>query len=234
MSPRAPFPEVAGRPSRSVDHASDWDGMYAGGEHRWDIGGPSPPLVAALARGEVVPPGRALVPGCGFGHDVRLLAARGFDAVGVDFSRRAVDEARRLAAATGVSGARFERRDALRLPAAHDGAFDLVFEQTFFCAVHPSRREDYVASLSRCLRPGGLLLGLFFTFPAEEGPPFGTTPEEILHRFVGTGLFDLERARAPVESVHARQGREWLAFLRRRDGAASPAPSRRRAAEARP
>jgi SAM-dependent methyltransferase len=188
--------------------------MYAAGEDRWDLGGPSPPLVAVLGRGEIAPPGRALVPGCGAGHDALLLAARGFDAVGVDFAPRAIREARRLAAATGVEGVRFERRDLFRLPRAFDGAFDLAFEQTCFCAVHPGRRDEYVRALHRALRPGGLLVGLFFVIRPEEGPPFGTTPEEVRHRFASSGLFRLEGSRVPAESVTPRQGREWLAFLR--------------------
>ena len=213
---RPPFPDVAGRPSRSVDRPADWEAMYAGGEDRWDLGGPAPPLVAAVGRGEVLPPGRALVPGCGRGHDARVLAARGFETVGVDFAPRAVAAARRLAAAAGLAGVRFERRDLFRLPPSFDGSFDLVFEHTCFCAIHPGRRDDYVRAVHRVLRPGGLLLGLFYAIRGEEGPPFGTTPEEIRHRFVVPGKFALESARVPAESVPARQGREWLARLRRR------------------
>jgi SAM-dependent methyltransferase len=212
---RLPFEDVAGRVSRPVDRSSDWDAMYAAGEDRWDLGGPSPPLVAAIGRGEIEPPGRALVPGCGAGHDARLLAARGFETTGVDFAPRAIREARRLAAAAGVDGVRFERRDLFRLPRAFDAAFDLAFEQTCFCAIRPDRRDDYVRALHRSLRPGGLLLGLFFVIRPEEGPPFGTTPEEVRHRFVSRGSFLLEGARVPAESAAPRQGREWLAFLRK-------------------
>jgi SAM-dependent methyltransferase len=145
---------------------------------------------------------------------VRLLAERGFDAVGVDFAAGPIREARALAAAVGSKGARFERRDLFALPRSWDGTFDLVFEQTCFCAVNPARRDDYVRAVHRALRPGGLLLGLFFHFRGEEGPPFGTTPAEIRHRFVASGLFTLEGARVAAESVAPRQGREWLAFLR--------------------
>jgi len=218
VSRRRPFPDVAGRVSRSVDRPGDWESMYRGGEDRWDLGGASPPLVAVLGRGEVSPPGRALVPGCGRGHDVRLLAERGFDAVGVDFAPKAVAEGRRLIRAVGSKGARIERRDLFRLPASWRGSFDLVFEQTSFCAIHPDRREDWIRSVHGALRPGGLLLGLFMTFRYEEGPPFGTTREEIRHRFVKSGLFRLEGARVPLESTVARQGKEWLAFLRRLPG----------------
>jgi len=219
MKRARPYADVAGRLARPVDRPADWEGMYAAGEDRWDLGGPSPPLVAALGRGEAGPPGRALVPGCGRGHDVRLLAVHGFDALGVDFAAAPIREARALAAAVGSRGARFERRDLFALPRSFDGTFDLVFEQTCFCAVNPARRDDYVRAVHRVLKPGGLLLGLFFHIRSEEGPPFGTTPREIRHRFAGPGLFTLEGSRVAAESVQPRQGREWLAFLRSR-----PAP----------
>jgi len=218
MKRSRPFLDAAGRVSRPVDRPADWEGMYEAGEDRWDIGGASPPLVAVLGRGEVEPPGRALVPGCGRGHDARLLAERGFEAVGVDFAAAPIREARALAAAVGMKGVRFERRDLFALPREWDGTFDLVFEQTCFCAVNPARRDDYARAVHRVLRPGGLLLGLFFNIDSEEGPPFGTTPKEIRHRFVASGLFALEGARVPAESTQARQGREWLAFLRRNPG----------------
>ncbi len=203
---------------KPVDRPGYWEALYGAGEDRWDLGAASPPLVAVLGRGEVRPPGRALVPGCGRGHDARLLAGRGFEAVGVDFAAAPIREARALAAATGVKGVRFERRDLFALPRAWAGTFDLVFEQTCFCAIDPSRREEYVRAVHAVLRPGGLLLGLFYDIRADEGPPFGTTPAEIRRRFVDSGLFRLEASRVAAESTPARQGREWLAFLRRRPG----------------
>ena len=215
MKRRAPFEDIAGRPTRDVNRASEWEAMYGNGEARWDVGSASPPLVAALARGEVLPPGRALVPGCGYGHEVRALSAAGFDAVGIDFAPAAVAGARRRARETGMEGVRFERRDLFRLPRSWNGSFDLVYEQTCFCAIHPDRRDEYVAAMFRLLRPGGLLLGLFMDIRVDEGPPFGATPAEVRHRFVRNGPFRLEKSRRPHETVPPRWGTEWLAFLRR-------------------
>lgn len=212
---RKPYRDVAGTVGRSVGRSADWESMYDSGEGRWDLGAASPPLVAALARDEAGPPGHALVPGCGYGHDVRLLATRGWSATGIDFARPAVREARRQAEATGTRGARFERRDLFRLPGSWDGTFDLVFEQTLFCAIDPARRDDYVEAVGRVLKPGGLLFGLFYNIRPEEGPPFGTTPDEVIHRFAGAGPFRLEHSRIPAESVTPRQGKEWLALLRK-------------------
>src|SRR5690606_797211 len=52
--------------------------------------------------------------------------------------------------------------------------FDLILEQTFFCAIAPGLRQEYVLKMKQLLKPGGKLVGLLFDFPlTETGPPFG-------------------------------------------------------------
>lgn len=63
---------------------------------------------------------------CHFGLDTLSLARRGAIATGVDFSERAVHEARALAARTGLS-ARFVCADVLALDGVLDERFDVVF-----------------------------------------------------------------------------------------------------------
>jgi SAM-dependent methyltransferase len=58
------------------------------------------------------------------------------------------------------------------------GQYDLIVEQTFFCALDPSRRSDYVQQTARLLRPGGKLVGLLFDRDFGGGPPFGGHAEE--------------------------------------------------------
>jgi SAM-dependent methyltransferase len=153
------------------------------------------------------------VPGCGRGHDVRLLARRGYDAVGFDFAPVAVAEARALAARE-CSAAVFEQRDVLALDRALDHAFDGVWEYTCFCAIDPARRGEYVRAVAALLRPGGWLLGCFFPLRAAgAGPPFPVTRAEVRRRL--GAAFTIERAFAPIRSAPGRQGREWLVLARR-------------------
>src|SRR2546430_12431600 len=60
--------------------------------------GQATPALCDWLDGHPLDRGRAVVPGCGRGHDVIELARRGFDALGVDFARSAVRDARALAA----------------------------------------------------------------------------------------------------------------------------------------
>ena len=62
---------------------------------------------------------------CHFGLDSLAWARRGARVTGVDFSERAVQQARLLAAETGLDG-RFVVSDVVDLPANLEGDFDVV------------------------------------------------------------------------------------------------------------
>jgi methyl halide transferase len=154
-----------------VNEPRFWEDAYARGGDGWDLASPTPALADFLA---TTPPprGRVAVPGCGRGHDARLLARHGYDVTGFDFSPFAVDAARRLAARERVD-ARFEQRDVLTLGREYPHAFDGVWEYTCYCAIDPTRRAEYVDALAGTLRPGGWLLACFFPLRwLTAGPPF--------------------------------------------------------------
>lgn len=81
-----------------VAEPSHWDQRYQEGSDGWELGQPAPPLARFLRSHPLAPqpPGKVLVPGCGRGHEVGLLADLGFGAIGLDFSGEALREARRL------------------------------------------------------------------------------------------------------------------------------------------
>ena len=188
-----------------------WEDLYARGGDGWELGGAAPSLVDVL---DTTPPpkGRVLVPGCGRGHDARLLAARGWDVVGVDFAPAAVAAARALARRDGVA-VDFWEADLFTLDRDHARAFDGVWEYTCFCAIDPARRRDYVRAMAALLRPGGWLLACFFPLrTVAPGPPFPVTPGEVRRLF--TPPFRIERAFAPLRSARDRQGREWMVLAR--------------------
>src|SRR5262245_34895653 len=96
----------AGKPTAmtsepTVNDATFWQDLYAQGGDRWELGRPSPSLGAHLAR-RPPPLGTVAVPGCGRGHDARLLARRGYRVLGFDFVPGTVRTARELAEREGV------------------------------------------------------------------------------------------------------------------------------------
>jgi thiopurine S-methyltransferase len=160
---------------------------------------PATPALCDWLDGHPLGPGRALVPGCGRGHDVIELARRGFDTLGVDFAGSALRDARALAAreeralpATGGArtrgasiaraAARFLERDLFTLladpdrqepwealPSLEEGSIDLWWENTCYCAIDPARRGQYASIAARLVRRGGTLLLLAFSLDGRPG-----------------------------------------------------------------
>lgn len=205
------FDDTSGRAKGPLDAAA-WDSRWVDGNTPWDMGQPSPPMVSAVEAGLLTPPGRVLVPGVGAGHDARFLASCGFEVTGIDLSDTAIGKARALAAEDDID-LTLQNADLLALPASYRD-FDGVFEHTCFCAIHPSLRDDYVNAVADVLRPGGILLGVFFVFTTEEGPPFGSSEVELRERF--GRRFDIGVAKWADNSAERRDGLEMLFQMTRR------------------
>lgn len=224
MTPARPEPQGppaapgGALPPGDVSDPGYWQALYERGADRWELAGPAPPLAAHL-NAVPPPPGRVAVPGCGRGHDCRLLARAGYQVWGFDFAPAALEAARGLAAREGVA-VTFEAEDVFGLGGRYAGFFDGVWEYTCFPALDPRRRAAYVTVLATILRPGGWLLACFFPVrpevpPRPPGPPFPVTRAEI-----GCLLaphFAPVQAREPEASAPGRQGLEWLVVARRRD-----------------
>ena len=85
--------------------------------------------------------------------------------------------------------------------------FDLVIEQTFFCALSPNLRPAYVKKMHAILVPNGKIVGLLFDAPLyEDHPPFGGNIEEYTKLF--TPYFNIKIMEPATNSVESRAGRE--------------------------
>jgi SAM-dependent methyltransferase len=190
----------------------DWDEMYQTGEVFWNKGGPSLPMKQYLERHPVR--GRALVPGCGFGHEVALAAEHGLDATGLDIAPTGVAEARALYPDLAE---RFVTGDLFDPPVEMRDAFDVVLEHTCLCALCPTMRADYRRSIDLVLRRGGLLIGVWFINPAldpgEEGPPFQLSVDDLTALFAEG--YEIVDDYVPDVAFAGREGRERVRVLRR-------------------
>ncbi|KAI0835160.1 S-adenosyl-L-methionine-dependent methyltransferase [Hypoxylon sp. FL0890] len=192
-----------GRDGQSSAWAELWD---AGQTHFWDRGKPSPALIDWVeSRPEVLPSHTgprltALVPGCGKGYDVVMLALHAFDAYGLDVSRKGVEtaeayaaaeflepsaynfasEENRLAYSPGnlkfIEGDFFKRDWEKKIGIDDFKGFDLIYDYTFLCALAPEMRKDWALRMSELLSPNGVLACLEFPLYKEltaPGPPWG-------------------------------------------------------------
>ena len=119
--------------------------------------------------------GRALVPGCGSGYEIRAFEAAGWDVLGLDFSPAAVQRAR---AVLGPLADRVTEGDYFTHPLGAAG-FELVYERTFLCALPPDTWPAYARRLAQLVRPGGVLCGYFFFGPEDEPPPYPIAPADL-------------------------------------------------------
>lgn len=93
--------------------------------------------------------------------------------------------------------------------------FDLILEQTFFCALPPKMRPDYARKMHELLKPKGQLVGLLFDFPlTDDGPPFGGSEEEYKTYF--KDLFEVKTLERCYNSHPKRQGKElFFQFIKK-------------------
>ena len=190
----------------------DWDKMYQKGEVFWDRGGSSPPMKQYLERHVVR--GRALVPGCGRGHEVALAVEHGLDATGLDIAPTGVAEARALyphLTERFVIGSLFDPPEEMR------GVYDVVLEHTCMSALPPAMRADYRRGIDLTLRPGGLLIGVWFINPAldpgHEGPPYPFSVDELTALFAQG--YEIVDDYVPNVAFGGREGQERVRVLRR-------------------
>lgn len=187
-----------------------WEERYQTREMPWEKGAPSPGLVDFLASTPKLPGETVCVPGCGTGHDVREWAKAGFRAYGYDIAPSAIRLGRERTRAAGLK-AEFRQLDFLREEPPFP--FDWLFEHTLFCAIQPAERELYVNAVLRWLKPGGHFLAVNYLIPDRDGPPFGTTRQELWQRF--SPHFDLQAEWVP-RSYPNRTGLELMLWWRRR------------------
>jgi SAM-dependent methyltransferase len=198
---------------------TDWNQRYLSGDIPWDKGSAAPPLIELLERLEelgIWTEGEILVPGCGFGHDVRAIAATGRQVLGLDLSSVAIAGAEKRSC---FPGEHYQCADLFDPSWSGGRIFSGWWEHTCFCAIDPNLRPDYARAAASLIQPGGALCGVFFLTPNDPGeeacgPPFNASIEEI------DALFSRDFIRkdgwVPRQTFPGREGREWSAIYIRR------------------
>lgn len=179
-----------------------WESRYRERAMGWDIGYISTPLKAYIDQLQD-PSIKILVPGAGQGYEAIYLHKQGFrNTYVVDIASLPLQHIKEECP-------EFPKGQLLETDffALSEGGFDLILEQTFFCALDPVLRPQYVEKMSEILRPGGILAGLLFDFPlTSSGPPFGGSLEEYMELF--QGKFKIHRLERAHNSIPPRQGKE--------------------------
>jgi SAM-dependent methyltransferase len=186
-----------------------WNQRYAEAQTGWDIGYPSPAL-KLYVDGLPDKNQTILIPGCGNAYEAGYLLQQGFSRITlIDIAPLVVEKVSlKFETAIEAGTLRIICGDFFELKES----YDLILEQTFFCALDPSLRTAYAKQMFQLLNPKGVLAGLWFNFPlTEEGPPFGGSQEEYEYYF--KPLFTIKQLSPALNSIKPRAGRELFIEL---------------------
>lgn len=187
-------------------NASFWENKYQQNKTGWDLGEVSPPLKAyfdQLENKELT----ILIPGAGNSYEAEYLFNKGFKNVFVvDLATSALENIKKRV--PNFPEEQLIHGDFFELM----GRFDLIIEQTFFCALDPALRTNYAEKMQTLLAPKGQLVGVLFEADLnEDHPPFGGSQKEYLTYF--TPFFKSIQMQPCYNSYPNRQGMELFVKL---------------------
>lgn len=185
-----------------------WASRYNANNTGWDLGVVSPPLKAYLDQLEDRSL-KILIPGAGNSYEAEYLYENGFENVYVvDIASQPL--ANLLKRVPGFPKDQLIEMDFFEL----QDKFDLILEQTFFCALPPSLREQYARKMYDLLNINGRIAGVLFnTHFQKEGPPFGGDKGEYLTYF--SKLFNIKTFEACYNSLLPRDGNELFFIFKK-------------------
>lgn len=179
-----------------------WNTRYLENKTGWDIGYANGIHITYITS-ECNKNTRILIPGAGNAYEAAVLHTQGYEHVyALDYA----PEAKRsfLAKNTSFPENQYITGDFFE----HTATYDVILEQTFFCALDPALRKEYVEQVYRLLRTGGRLFGVLFEMHKPDGPPYGGSEEE--YRILFGDRFDIVRLEPSTNSIAPRAGSELI------------------------
>lgn len=187
-----------------------WNNRYETNDFGWDLGEVSAPLkkyIEQLNNKNL----KILIPGAGNAYEAELLFRLGFKNVHVlDFAELPLQNIKKRL--PDFPDSQLIQQDFFE----HQDQYDLIIEQTFFCAINPRLRERYAKHMKTLLKPNGKLVGLLFNDVLNsDKPPFGGSKEEYEKLF--PELFDIKKMEPCYNSIKPREGRELFILFQNKD-----------------
>jgi len=185
-----------------------WDSQYQANTTGWDLGVISPPIksyINTLENKNI----RILIPGCGNSYEAVYLLEQDFTNITV------IDIAPTL-----IENLKIKFKDNSNINIVlgdffeHQGEYDLIIEQTFFCALPPAMRQEYVSKMHQLLTKEGKIAGLLFNRTFESSPPFGGSLKE--YEILFKNSFNFIKIEICKNSAVPRAGSElWIEFQKK-------------------
>ncbi|KAJ2217928.1 hypothetical protein EV179_000072 [Coemansia sp. RSA 487] len=197
-----------------------WFNCWNESRTMWDQGDISPALRELIQEKKwELPSGKGIVPGCGRGYDAMFLASPSLHMVGIDISQIAADTANKLRDEKGLPSSLvdFKVMDFFNFEVAEK--YQVAYDYTFFCALHPSMRKSWGDRYAEIMAPGGHLIALMYPLWKEEkdrdvGPPF-LLSEDDYHQILDDN-FELIHIDPHCKTHETRAGHELITVWRRK------------------
>lgn len=179
-----------------------WNDQYQNNTTGWNLGVVSPPIksyIDSITNKNI----SILIPGCGNAYEADYLLEKGFSNITViDIAPLLIEKLKN----------KYDDNTTIKVILGdfeHHQRYDLIIEQTFFCALPSVMRQQYVLQMQKLLNINGLLIGLLFNRTFEKGPPFGGNKMEYELLFKDT--FEIKKLVNCKNSFPARENTElWI------------------------
>ncbi len=185
-----------------------WSARYRENSIGWDLGEISPPLKAYIDQLNDKS-SKILIPGAGNSYESEYLFQNGFHNVFV------LDIAKEPLTNLQERIAEFPEDQLIQIDFFDmQGKFDLILEQTFFCALPVNLRKAYSHKVADLLKETGKIAGVLFnTHFTKDGPPFGGSKEEYLTYF--SKRFSIKTFEPCYNSILPREGNELFFIFKK-------------------
>jgi SAM-dependent methyltransferase len=182
-----------------------WDTLWQNNITGWDLKQVSPPIksyIDSIKNKDI----SILIPGCGNAYEASYLLENGFTNISIiDISPTLVDSLQ----------TKFEQylNKEIKIICANffelEDKYDIIIEQTFFCALDPNLRENYAIKMKKLLKKDGILVGLLFNKTFEQSPPFEGSKSEYQELF--GKYFNIIKLESCKNSITPRMHKElWF------------------------
>ena len=196
---------------KTILNQSYWDNRYTNHQTGWDLGEISP-AIKKWFDNQTNKELKILIPGAGSGYEVKYGFENGFKNIYyLDLSSEVATRFKRNNPPIPVS--QVLNKDFFEFQ--QNDFFDVIIEQTFFCAINPRLREKYITKAQTLLTDQGKIIGLLFNKKFDtESPPFGGTIEEYENLF--SKKFIIKKLEKANNSITDRKGYElWIEFMKK-------------------